>query len=129
MRELIQNGKFNSCKSDFRTRIYDVLRGKGDWIKTHNGRAIINDTLLDYEQGVSEAELQEKYDLAIEKGDYSRLVVFAGTGAGLVTKSQSVNEILDELEYDFRQQVEMVTETLKFVREVMNDQWRNSIAF
>ena len=109
---LLQNGKTQFCTTDCRTRIYDVLRGKGGWIATHNGRAIINKTLREFESGVSEKELQEKYDTAVKEKDYNRLVVYAGTGLGLVTKIQTVAEILDEIEKQFTEKVKSVNERL-----------------
>ena len=100
-------------ESNCRTRIYDVLRGKGDWIETHNGRAIVNDTLRDSENGVSEKELHEKYAEAMKNRDYTRLVVYAGTGSGLVTKEkQTVVEILDELDDQLLKAVKDVNERL-----------------
>jgi nitronate monooxygenase len=97
---------------DGRTRIYDVLRGKGNWLTTHNGRAIINETLREYDNDVSETELQGKYDIAMKENDYNRLVVYAGTGLGLVKKQQSVAEILDEIEIQFVDKVNSVNERL-----------------
>ena len=95
-----------------RTRIYDILRGKKDWPPTHDGRAIINETLRDYDSGVTENDLQGKYDTAVKEGDYTRLVVYAGTGSGLVVKRQSVSDILDELEVQFQEQVNLVNQRL-----------------
>jgi nitronate monooxygenase len=95
-----------------RTRIYDNLRGKRNWLATHDGRAIINDTLRDYDGGIAETELQGKYDVAVKEGDYTRLVVYAGTGSGLVDKEQTVTEILDEVEEQFADHVKSVNERL-----------------
>src|SRR5579859_6521800 len=99
-------------KGNSRTRIYDILRGKGDWLATHDGRAIINATLTDLDSGVPESDLQQKYDTAMKEGDYTRLVVYAGTGIGLVEKEQTVAEILDEVETQFAEQVRLVNEKL-----------------
>ena len=94
------------------TRIYDNLRGKHNWLATHDGRAIINDTLRDYDGGIAETELQRKYDVAVKDGDYTRLVVYAGTGSGLIHKEQTVAEILDEVEEQFAEHVKSVNERL-----------------
>ena len=73
----------------------------------------MNDTLRDFENGVSEEELQEKYQVARKNGDYSRLVVYAGTGSGLVTKEkQTVLEILDEVDEELVKRVEDVNKQL-----------------
>jgi len=80
---------------------------------THDGRAIINATLTEHDSGTTtERELQQKYDAAMKEGDYARLVVYAGTGIGLVNKEQSVAEILDEVETQFAQQVHLVNQKL-----------------
>ena len=79
---------------------------------TYNGRAIINETLLDFDNGVTEKELQGKYDIAMKEKDYNRLVVYAGTGLGLVTKRQTAAEILDEVEMQFAEKVKSVNERL-----------------
>ena len=101
-----------SSSDCIRTRLFDNLRGKKDWLATHDGRAIINETLLDHEGGTIEEDLRQKYDTAVREGDYTRLVVYAGTSSGLVTKRQSVAEILDEIETDFREQVNLVNQRL-----------------
>jgi nitronate monooxygenase len=79
----------------------------------HNGRAIINDTLVDYDNGVAEEKLKEKYAAAVKDGDYTRLVVYAGTGSGLITKKQTVNEILNEIEMQFEEEVKSLNERLR----------------
>ena len=111
--ELQQNGNTMVSGIDSRTRICDILRGKGNWLATHNGRAIINETLREHESGVPEHVLQEKYDIAMKEKDYNRLVVYAGTGLGLVTKKQTVAEILDEVEMQFTEKVKLVNERLE----------------
>jgi len=59
-----------------------------------------------------EEDLRRKYDAAVGEGDYTRLVVYAGTSSGLVTKCQSVAEILDEIETGFREQMNLVNQRL-----------------
>jgi len=104
-----------SMFSDFRTRLFDVLRGQGDWIASHDGRAIINDTLRDYENGASEKDLQMKHDIAVRENDYNRLVVYAGTGLGLVKERQSLLEILEDLEAQLADKVKALNEKLRFL--------------
>lgn len=112
MEEFQRNGITCIILINYRTRIYDALRGKKNWLVTHDGRAIINETLRDYDGGIAETELQGKYDVAVKEGDYSRLVVYAGTGIGLVNKTQTVVEILDEVETQFAQHVKDVNDKL-----------------
>jgi len=65
--------------------------------------------------GVSESELEKKYDTAVKEADYNRLVVYAGTGSGLVTKQQTVAEILDEVEEQFAEKVKSVNKHLSML--------------
>jgi NAD(P)H-dependent flavin oxidoreductase YrpB (nitropropane dioxygenase family) len=71
--------------------------------------------LLDEDRGVPEEELKKRYAAAMKSGDYSRLVVYSGTGAGLVNKSQSVSEILEEVELEFEEQANEAAERLKHI--------------
>ncbi len=48
----------------------------------------------------------------MKEKDYNRLVVYAGTGLRLVTKKQTVAEILDEVEMQFAEKVKSVNERL-----------------
>jgi nitronate monooxygenase len=82
---------------DSRTRVFDDLEHKA-WGAALDGRAIVNETLKDYDRGVGEIELRRRYDAAFKDEDYTRLDVFAGTGVGLVTNRQTVAEILDDVE-------------------------------
>lgn len=103
---------YSLAHTDCRTRLFDNLRGKRDWFEPCDGRAIVNDTLRDFENGVPESELEKKYDVAVKEGDYSRLVVYAGTGSGLITQRQPVAEILDEIEEQFGERVKAVNKHL-----------------
>jgi hypothetical protein len=61
---------------------------------------------------VSESELEKKYEIAAKEQDYNRLVVYAGTGSGLITKRQSVAEILDEVEDQLAEKVKSLNKRL-----------------
>ena len=80
-----------------------------------DGRAIVNDTLRDFENGVTESELEKMYDTAVKEGDYKRMVVYAGTGSGLITKRQSVAEILHEIEEQFSERVKSLNKHLNML--------------
>jgi NAD(P)H-dependent flavin oxidoreductase YrpB (nitropropane dioxygenase family) len=74
---------------------------------------IVNDTLRDHEKNVSDTELKDKYAAAVKEGDYSRLVVYAGTGSGLITKRQTAKEILDEIEGDLDKELKTLNDRVK----------------
>jgi nitronate monooxygenase len=110
MEEFRQSGKSLLFKTDPRTRLFDDLRGKSDWLASCDGRAIINDTLREHEIGIPDKEIQKKYDAALKDGDYNRLAVYAGTGSGLITKLQSAGEILAEMDVQLEDRVKFLTE-------------------
>ena len=57
--------------------------------------------------------MQEKYEAALKEKDFSRLVVYAGTGVGLVRNKQRLVDILDELEKQFTLKVNAMNEKLR----------------
>ncbi|TGZ78337.1 putative oxidoreductase [Ascodesmis nigricans] len=83
-----------------RTRIYDELRGTGDWPKIFNGRAIINDTYLDQQRGVDEETNRQRFAEAAVKGDFSRVTAFAGTGVGQIKQITRVEDLIERLQKD-----------------------------
>ena len=60
-----------------RTRLYDELRGTGDWPEQYDARAIVNDTFWDDASGLSKLRNKELYDIAVEAEGWERLTVFA----------------------------------------------------
>lgn len=60
-----------------RTRLYDEVRGTGGWPEIYGGRAIINKTFVEHENGVRQMVLKERYSKAVEEDDFARLTAFA----------------------------------------------------
>lgn len=88
-----------------RTRLFDNLRGTGDFPNNYDGRALINQSLLDEDLGVPENEAKEKYTTALKSpetgfGHSGRLVSYAGTGVGLITEVKSAAQIVEEIRRD-----------------------------
>ncbi|BFZ63418.1 hypothetical protein YB2330_004540 [Saitoella coloradoensis] len=81
-------------QSTIRTRVFDDMRGTTGWPMTFDGRALRNKTTVD---GVTEAENKIFYKEALEKKDYERLVVWAGTGVGLVKEIKPAGEVVREI--------------------------------
>ncbi|PUU73108.1 hypothetical protein B9Z19DRAFT_1135832 [Tuber borchii] len=80
-----------------RTRLYDELRGTGDWPEQYDARAIANDTFQDDVSGLSRLRNKELYDIAVEAEEWGRLTVFAGTGVGLVKEVLPAEKIVEEV--------------------------------
>ncbi|MCJ1328216.1 hypothetical protein MMC10_004892 [Thelotrema lepadinum] len=103
-----------------RTRLFDELRGTGNFPAGYDGRALVNRTLEDQQEGVPQTELEEKYTKALKEKDTSdgygaegRLVEYAGTGVGLIKEVKSGSEISREVRKDMGTALE---KALKFSR-------------
>ncbi|CAI2175485.1 16872_t:CDS:2 [Funneliformis geosporum] len=86
-------------KNTVRTQIFDKLQEKNIWSSQWDGRAIKNKTveegekLADDENGISERK--RIFKEATLEHDYSRAVIYAGTGIGLIHNELSVKEIVE----------------------------------
>lgn len=67
-----------------RSYAFDDVARTRFWPEGIDGRAISNDILVDFEQGLDLDARLKKFDQAKEKGERSRMVVWAGAGIGLV---------------------------------------------
>ena len=88
--------------STARTKLYDRLRGTPGWPKDYNGRGILNQSFWDYEKGIEEEENTKLYKEAMKMGDagwgeQGRMTTYAGTGVGLIHKSQPAGEVIGEV--------------------------------
>lgn len=72
--------------STVRTMAFDRVRGTLGWPSGVDGRALFNATVKDVENGVSIAEVKEKYLEGTSKGDSDRMLVWAGTGVGSMSE-------------------------------------------
>jgi len=60
-----------------RTRVYDEVRGTGGWPEIFGGRAIVNKTFEDHENGVPRETIVERYNKAVQEDDFERVTAFA----------------------------------------------------
>ncbi|KAF5336008.1 hypothetical protein D9611_006237 [Ephemerocybe angulata] len=86
-----------SSTQSMRTRAFDEARGSVGWPQGIDGRGIRNATVTDYENGVDISVLREKYKEAAAKDDTDRIIVWAGTGVGLMNRTQPAKDIVREL--------------------------------
>ena len=68
----------DSAGATIRTELYDILRGTPDWPKGIDGRALINKSFTEYQEGKSTEELKEAYAKAVKEQDASRIVTWSG---------------------------------------------------
>ncbi|KAJ3510508.1 hypothetical protein NLJ89_g4631 [Agrocybe chaxingu] len=80
-----------------RTMAFDYARNTLGWPDGIDGRGLRNGTVVDYERGMDVAVIQEKLAQAIKAGDSTRMVVWAGSGIGLMTKTMPAQDIVNEL--------------------------------
>ena len=98
--EQILHGK-DGGRTTRRTRLFDNIRGTSDFPSEYNGRALINQSIIDEDDGIPEDETKQEYEDALRDpvtgyGQKGRLVSYAGTGIGLVTEIKSAREIVEE---------------------------------
>lgn len=93
--------------STARTLVYDKLRGTTGWPMIYNGRALLNQSFWDDENGIDEAENKRLYNEALKLGDAGwgengRVTAYAGTGVGLISSIKPAGDIVRELREDHR---------------------------
>ena len=72
--------------STVRTLAFDVARGTLGWPAGINGRALKNKTVERFESGENVEDLKQFFQKATLEGDSNGMVVWAGTGVGLVSE-------------------------------------------
>ena len=106
--------------STVRTRLFDELRGTGDFPAGFNGRALVNQSIREQQGGVEESKLEEEYKNALQEpnskngyGPEGRLVEYAGTGVGLTKEVKPVLEIMLEVRKGTCTSIEELTKISK----------------
>ncbi|KAJ7118898.1 2-nitropropane dioxygenase [Mycena epipterygia] len=88
-------------KADFsatvRTLAFDEVGRTNGWPPKHNGRAISNKIMDDLAAGLSLEERIAKFDESAAKGEDSRLIIWAGVGAGMTSEIKAASDVLREL--------------------------------
>ncbi|GBB86594.1 hypothetical protein RclHR1_00130035 [Rhizophagus clarus] len=83
-----------------RTQIFDKLKEKNTWPSQWDGRAIKNKTVEeDEELGNDDEKIGERkkiYKEAFSRKDFSRAVIYAGAGVGLIHNDPTAKEILED---------------------------------
>jgi nitronate monooxygenase len=87
-----------------RDKLFDNLHGPNIWPGPYDGRSLVNESFMDYSNGVSIEEVRAKHKEAskAENGGYGingqgRTAMWAGTGVGLVKKEQPAADIVEEV--------------------------------
>lgn len=72
-------------ESTIRTMAFDRARGTEDWPAGVDGRALYNNTVKDLDEGADIGVVREKFKNSVREGDPDRMLVWAGTGVGLIS--------------------------------------------
>ncbi|KAJ7481374.1 2-nitropropane dioxygenase [Mycena galericulata] len=80
-----------------RTMAFDEVGRTNGWPPRCDGRGISNKITDDYNAGLSIEERVEKFAESARTGDTSRLVIWAGVGAGLIDEINGAGDVLREL--------------------------------
>ncbi|KAJ7672836.1 2-nitropropane dioxygenase [Mycena rosella] len=80
-----------------RTLAYDDAGRTNFWPPKHDGRAISNQIMDDYNAGMSLEERLKLFDESAARGEKSRLIIWAGVGAGLTAEIKPASDVLVEL--------------------------------
>ncbi|KIJ62004.1 hypothetical protein HYDPIDRAFT_176760 [Hydnomerulius pinastri MD-312] len=105
-----------AAKSDatVRTMAFDRARGTLGWPTGVDGRGLYNSTVKDLDSGVDIETVKAKFDDGVRNGNPDRMLVWAGTGIGLISEIKEAKEIVRELHAD-------IVEHLKLASELCND--------
>ena len=69
-----------------RTMAFDIARGTLGWPKGVDGRGLYNATVEDLDKGAGIEEVKAKFLAGVAQGDPDRMLVWAGTGVGLMSE-------------------------------------------
>jgi len=86
--------------STVRTMTFDHARGTLGWPQGVDGRALYNDTVKDDRNNVDFEVVKKKFAEAVKQGDADRMLVWAGTGVGLMTEIKPARDVVQELHND-----------------------------
>ncbi|KAF9523055.1 Nitronate monooxygenase-domain-containing protein [Crepidotus variabilis] len=83
--------------SSVRTMAFDQARNTLGWPEGVDGRGLRNDTVVDYENGLEIDTLRSRFAEGVKSGNSARMVVWAGSGVGLMNTIKSAKDITKEL--------------------------------
>ncbi|KAE9963360.1 hypothetical protein BLS_006785 [Venturia inaequalis] len=110
--QAILDGK-DGGQSTIRNKVFDQLRGANRWPGDYDGRALVNKSFEDWQNGVGLEEIQ-RLNNEVEAaghgfgndGTDGRAALWVGTGIGLVKRIMSAREIVEEVRKDIGRALE-----------------------
>ncbi|KAM6496885.1 2-nitropropane dioxygenase [Amanita muscaria] len=104
-------------RSTTRTMAFDYARNTLGWPAGIDGRGLRNRTVEDFEKGESMDKIRPKFLEGVQKGDRERMLVWAGTGVGLMNNVQPAKIVVQELYKDCANHLRVVAAMLKSVAD------------
>ncbi|KAJ7208470.1 NPD-domain-containing protein [Mycena rebaudengoi] len=93
-----------------RSMAWDHARNTLGWPTGVDGRGLRNSTVDDFEKGVDMEILKSKFTEGVKKQDTDRITVWAGTGVGQMSQTQTAKSIVDELHEDCVKHLDAVSQ-------------------
>ncbi|ETW78949.1 hypothetical protein HETIRDRAFT_420140 [Heterobasidion irregulare TC 32-1] len=80
-----------------RSMVFDILRGTTGWPDGIDGRCLRIPSVQEFEDKVKIEDIQRRFDEGASKGDPKSMVIWAGTGVGLIDEIKPAKAIVEEL--------------------------------
>jgi len=98
-----------NSSSSVRTMAFDHARNTLGWPKGVDGRGLRNATVDDYEKGEDIGVLRQKFTEGIQRGDADRMLIWAGSGVGLMHQVKPARDIVVELHEECLQRLKAIS--------------------
>ncbi|KAL0067142.1 hypothetical protein AAF712_005712 [Marasmius tenuissimus] len=102
----------STSANTIRTTAFDRARGTTEWPAGVDGRGLINATVRDFDAGAEEDVLVTRYKEAMETKDTNRVVVWSGTGVGLIEDVKPTKDLIRDLTEGCIQQLKVASKML-----------------
>ncbi|KAF5347425.1 hypothetical protein D9758_011268 [Tetrapyrgos nigripes] len=79
---------------------FDEVGRTMGWPDKCDGRALVNNIVMDLDEGLGLDARLKRFDESTASGDKSRLVVWAGEGVGLTNNISSASDVVRQLHKD-----------------------------
>ncbi|KAF4598666.1 hypothetical protein EYR38_007072 [Pleurotus pulmonarius] len=80
--------------------MFDEVNGTMGWPPKHDGRAIANKIVRDWEEGLALGARIERFEGGRARGEKDRLVIWAGVGVGMTDEIRALKDVFEELHGD-----------------------------
>ncbi|KAH8116419.1 2-nitropropane dioxygenase [Phellopilus nigrolimitatus] len=104
--------------STVRSTVFDAVRGTLGWPAGIDGRALRNQIVSGIENGETLEEAKQLFEKATREGDANGMIVWSGTGVGLVNEIKPAGDIVTELHQEMLDRLRATSALLTTVTSV-----------